>query len=278
MTTGNPLGPVRDAARDLFSKRAVARQHLKRLGTEARELKDDLQAALDALEHDLEHNVEGAVGALTARLREVERSLEGYVARRFGGRADLELPVRAIMSTEVHTCGPRDPLLRVAQIAWEHDCGAVPVVTQDGELVGMITDRDLCMALYLQRSSLWEGTVESAMARVVYTAGADDSVSHALSIMREHRVRRLPVLDERRRLAGIVSLADVARFAESANKGDRAALAAVGATLAAITRPHRAHAAQHDDTKHDPAKHDAPKGGDVAPGDGARATRHDAAH
>jgi Mg/Co/Ni transporter MgtE len=62
--------------------------------------------------------------------------------------------VRDLMTTAVRSCTTGDNLQRAAQIMWESDCGVVPVVDRDGRLVGMITDRDICMAAYTQGKPL----------------------------------------------------------------------------------------------------------------------------
>jgi CBS domain-containing protein len=114
-----------------------------------------------------------------------------------------------IMSDEVFTCRATDVLDTPARLMWEHDCGSVPVVDDEQRVVGVITDRDICMAAYTQGRRLSEMSVSSAMSRQVHACSAGDGLAAVERIMREERVRRVPVVDAGR-LVGIVSLGDLA--------------------------------------------------------------------
>jgi CBS domain-containing protein len=118
--------------------------------------------------------------------------------------------VRDLMCFPVHTCHATDACDSAARLMWEHDCGSVPVVDEDNQVLGVITDRDICMAAYTQGLPLREIPVKSAMSSDVFSCSALDTLETATSIMREHQVRRLPVLDDKHRLAGILSLNDIA--------------------------------------------------------------------
>src|SRR5690606_8688971 len=102
-----------------------------------------------------------------------------------------------IMSKPVQCCGTDDPLSRAAQLMWEHDCGAVTVLGPGDAVVGIITDRDLCMAAYLQGRPLAEIPVRSAMSREVVACAPSDSIESVESLMQRRQVRRVPVIDER---------------------------------------------------------------------------------
>lgn len=117
--------------------------------------------------------------------------------------------VAELMTEAVRTCAPTDSLSVAAQIMWELDCGSVPVVRHDGRVMGMITDRDICMAAHLRGQRLDECIVRGAMAAPAISVRPSDSVDKAETVMREHRVRRLPVIDENDRVVGIVSLNDL---------------------------------------------------------------------
>jgi CBS domain-containing protein len=124
---------------------------------------------------------------------------------------------------------------------WEGDCGCVPVVDQDGRVVGMLTDRDVCMAAYTQGKPLTDVRVESAMAKQVHSCRPDDAVATAERTMRERQVRRLPVIDAKGRLVGLLSLNDIAIEAvrERELRQREVSAAEVGLTLAALCA-HRA--------------------------------------
>jgi CBS domain-containing protein len=148
------------------------------------------------------------------------------------------MKVQEIMSTRLETCRPEDTLERAAQIMWDCDCGVVPVVGDDGKVVGMITDRDICMAAYTQGRPLGLMLVSSACSRSLRSCAPDDPIEEAEAIMAAAQVRRLPVIDGDGRLCGIVSLADFAHRVRPGNgKPDGLSLDRVAATLAAISQP-----------------------------------------
>jgi CBS domain-containing protein len=148
--------------------------------------------------------------------------------------------VGELMAKDVRTCAPDDSLNAAARIMWEADCGCVPVV-RDGRLVGVVTDRDLCMAAYTKGRSLHEVRVREAMSRAVRTCRPTDTVESALETLREAKVRRLPVVDERCEVVGLFSLSDVARAVAALRRlrARREAGEQLAATLAAICEPRR---------------------------------------
>jgi CBS domain-containing protein len=151
------------------------------------------------------------------------------------------MKVEQLMRHGVLCCHPDDTLSAVARIMWEHDCGCVAVRDTDGRVIGMITDRDVCMAAYLQGGPLGALRVSSAMSKQLFSCRPDDSVADAEGVMREHRVRRLPVIDAGGRVVGILSLNDIATEAghETARRAKKdVSFAEVGETLQAICKPH----------------------------------------
>ena len=133
----------------------------------------------------------------------------------------------------------------VAQIMWEKDCGCVPVVEQgDGgtRVVGMITDRDICMAAMTRGQRLDDIPVYVAMAREVLSCPPDATLVEAEEVMRSGQVRRLPVIDSEDRLVGIVTLNDLALLAEHeiGRRSSNLSAQEVTATLAAVGAPRQA--------------------------------------
>lgn len=116
---------------------------------------------------------------------------------------------RELMTNDVEACEPRDTLRRAAEIMWNRDCGCVPVVDDTNRVVGIITDRDICMASYTRGLPIEAIRVGSVMAGEVRTCGPNDTMETISEAMRERRVRRLPVVDANNRLMGIVSLNDM---------------------------------------------------------------------
>jgi CBS-domain-containing membrane protein len=146
--------------------------------------------------------------------------------------------VNNLMTANPRTCQPNDNLDVAARIMWEADCGAVPVVDDNSRVIGLVTDRDICMAAYTQGMPLWAIAVTVAMAKNVITCRASDNVDAAESIMREARVRRLPVVDHEGKLVGMLSLNDLAREAvHDGVRQDAPQPADLAQTLAAICEP-----------------------------------------
>jgi CBS domain-containing protein len=139
-----------------------------------------------------------------------------------------------LMTSPVVTCRATDSLNVPAQLMWECDCGAVPVLDADDKLVGMITDRDICIAGHMQGKPYAEIPVSTAMSRSIVACGPSESVSSVESSMRRHQIRRIPVV-ENDKVIGILSLNDVATRT-TARRGATSELGAdaVAATLAAI--------------------------------------------
>lgn len=151
--------------------------------------------------------------------------------------------VSEIMTKSVKSCSVNDTLQRAAQLMWENDCGCVPVTDVDGSVVGILTDRDVCMAGYTQGKPFAEIPVSIAMARSVHTVSEDDPVESAEALMRDKQVRRVPVLDGGNRLRGILSLNDLARQTQRAHgrRSNGIGADAIAQTLAAIGEPHAEH-------------------------------------
>lgn len=175
--------------------------------------------------------------------------------------------VKECMSGDPRTVRTTDRLDAAARVLWEHDCGFVPVVDAVGGLVGVLTDRDLCMASYTQGRSLGEIAVTAAMARQVRVVRADESVAAALAAMQEMQVHRLPVVDAQSRPVGVISTNDLVRAAvarPAAVDGGQ-----VLRTLAAIGRPRHAVAADESTKVVAPAlaKGEAAKAVTAAAGD-----------
>lgn len=147
------------------------------------------------------------------------------------------MKIKDVMVRDVKTCNRADSLNRAAQLMWEHDCGVVPVVDADERVVGIVTDRDVCMAAYTKGRTLHAIRVDEVMARDVKSCRSDDDVAEAEALMSSNRVRRVPVTDPLGRIAGIVSLNDLARAAVCRQPGTGVSADAIGQTLGSICRP-----------------------------------------
>jgi CBS domain-containing protein len=150
--------------------------------------------------------------------------------------------IEQLMSPEVHHCGPRDTLDRAARLMWDHDCGCLPVCAGDGSksVVGMITDRDICMAALLEGQPLNGLRVVEVMSREICACSPVETPAQVERKMRDRQIRRVPVVDDGGRLVGIVSLADLARAARPGGASTRAtgiSETEITGTLAAICEP-----------------------------------------
>lgn len=150
------------------------------------------------------------------------------------------IKVQQLMTRDVHTCRPEDSLEAAASLLWEHDVGSAPVVSDQGRLVGMITDRDICMHAFFRNHPLSDLRVADAMARRVHSVRADDWVSRAEALMRDAQVRRLPVVDGAEIVVGIITQNDLLREAVGEWRTGRRDITSddVVSTLNAIGRPH----------------------------------------
>jgi len=115
-----------------------------------------------------------------------------------------------IMTKTVRTCRETDTLAQAAQLMWDFDVGAVPVVDDSGQVVGIVTDRDACMAAYTQSQPLHGLPVSIAMTKHVVTCRPEDTDIAVTKLMARNKIRRIPVVDEAQRPIGIVSLNDLA--------------------------------------------------------------------
>jgi CBS domain-containing protein len=143
------------------------------------------------------------------------------------------------MRVRVHTCSPRDTLARAAQLMWEKDVGCLPVVSENDQVVAVITDRDICMASFTQWAHLSDALVSSAMSRTLCACSPDDPISAVEELMRRNQVRRVVVVAENGALVGLISIGDIARYVRSHTVRGSVSLsqAEVADTVAAICEP-----------------------------------------
>lgn len=130
------------------------------------------------------------------------------------------MKIQNLMTPNVESCTPQTNLTAAAMVMWRQDCGIVPVVDSDRHVVGVITDRDICMAVATRHRQPEDVSVEDVMSRRLASVQRDDDAKLALERMRAARVRRLPVVDPEGRLEGVVSLNDIVLHTDpSAKRG-----------------------------------------------------------
>lgn len=125
--------------------------------------------------------------------------------------------VEQLMTPSPATCGPTENLAQAVERMWDANCGIIPVVDDLGHVIGVVTDRDICIAAATRGRAPGEIRVEEMPGRPVVACRPDDDVKTALNAMKEHRVRRLPVTSDEGILHGIISLDDIALAAGSRN-------------------------------------------------------------
>jgi CBS domain-containing protein len=96
-----------------------------------------------------------------------------------------------------------------------YDCGALPVVDRNNRLIGMITDRDIAVRGVAETGDAGRMPVGAVMTDEAFACHAYDSLRECMNAMAEHQVRRIPIVDDYNRVVGIISQADIARYAGS---------------------------------------------------------------
>ena len=127
------------------------------------------------------------------------------------------MKVKEVMTPDAKAIWITESLADAAKEMWENDCGALPIIKDGRKVVGMITDRDICMASAMRDRNPAAISVEEVMNATVYAAEAEEDVEQALQTMREHKIRRLPVLNLQGELQGIVSMNDIVLKAKERN-------------------------------------------------------------
>ena len=128
------------------------------------------------------------------------------------------MKVKEVMTENAKACLPTSSLAEVASAMWENDCGILPVVAHGGQVVGLITDRDVCMAAAMNHRHLENIAVEEVSSGKVISCHPDDDVRNALQTMQENKIRRLPVVASDGTLDGILSMNDIVLKAQEATR------------------------------------------------------------
>ena len=129
------------------------------------------------------------------------------------------MQLREIITTPVHSVTPDSSLFDAAKTMMTRDLGWLPV-TDEGKVVGIITDRDITVRGVAGGLDTKKTKVEDVMSRDVFACSIDSTVEDACNMMEDEQVRRLVVVDEDEKLPGVVSLADVAAQTREAQSGE----------------------------------------------------------
>jgi CBS domain-containing protein len=136
-----------------------------------------------------------------------------YAFKTGGTKGTRTMRIDDVMSRPAVTCPADAALDAAARLMWEFDCGIVLAVGDDGRLAGVVTDRDICLAAYMHRKPLHLIPLARTMVKQVITARAQDNLLSAEHLMRDNRLRRLPVIDNAGHPVGVISVDDIVRWA-----------------------------------------------------------------
>lgn len=143
------------------------------------------------------------------------------------------MKVKKAMTSQVKCCTPFDTITDVARMMRINDVGAIPVLKdrESRQLAGIITDRDICCRVTITGKAPDSVRVQKVMTRKPVTCHPEDSLDNCARLMQKFRVRRLPVIDEKGAVVGIIAQGDIARHMKAST---------VGKTVARISTPSRA--------------------------------------
>ena len=119
------------------------------------------------------------------------------------------MKVREVMTRKAVFCGPESTLEEATFLMRKHDCGFLPVVGDGGNVIGVVTDRDLCIALGTRNRKPSDLRVWDVMPHKLFTCMEGDDVHCALKTLRCAKIRRLPVIDRDGSLSGVLSIDDI---------------------------------------------------------------------
>lgn len=143
------------------------------------------------------------------------------------------MKVYEVMTIDAGFCSSDDNLTKAAEIMRRKDCGIVPVTDAKNKIVGVITDRDICLAAAKIGKKTADIKAHELSLRFVKTCAPDDDVKDVLRRMRKYKIKRLCVAGQEKELLGVISLSDILLKA-----GDKKSVRKlIFSTLSAIAKP-----------------------------------------
>jgi CBS domain-containing protein len=225
---------INPVLRDLSAARDEARLRAHLLSMDTRRRLADIEQEIETFERKLAARGDWVAEHVIATARGLTHAIADLMSLR-GAREPTR--VRDVMSRQPRTCHAADSLSSAAQLMWEGDCGVLPVVDDAGRPIGMLTDRDVCMAAYTRGLPLAEICVSTAMSASLCACKPTDTLRSLMDLMATQQVRRVPVVSEGGQLVGIVSLADIARLTQAPTLLSQEARIWVPGVLAGISEP-----------------------------------------
>ena len=149
------------------------------------------------------------------------------------------MKVKEIMSAYVTSCGSNATLVAAAGIMRGYNCGTLPVIDGGGKVIGMITDRDICLAVSKKDNDVSRIKVSEVISGKVYACAPTDDVKDALKTMQKKKAPGLPVVDGAGALKGILSIDDILLHARKARgkKSPKLSYKDAARTFQAICKP-----------------------------------------
>lgn len=120
------------------------------------------------------------------------------------------MKIRELMHEGIEVMPPDTPVAKLAQRMREKDIGAIPIGTKD-ELQGMVTDRDITVRAVANGKDMGKLTAADVMTKGAVCCRDDEKVRDVLRTMEEKRIRRIPVVDDKQHLIGIISIGDISQ-------------------------------------------------------------------
>jgi CBS domain-containing protein len=164
------------------------------------------------------HNLEGCVGDITHSDLVIRRFLSNFNRSSISGMeaelhilvaTEVAMLVKDLMTSNVSSCRPENNLAELAEVMRKQRCGALPIVDGSGSVTGIITDRDICIALGTRNIRASDVRARDVSHTECISCSSDNDVRDALRTMATKEVSRLPVVDEAGQLVGIVSIDDI---------------------------------------------------------------------
>ncbi len=119
------------------------------------------------------------------------------------------MKVKKVMTTNIGFCFSEENLSKAVEIMRQRDCGAVPVVDGEKKILGMITDRDIAVAVGSRNRTAAKIKIGEIIEKRVFSCQETDDAEDTLKVMRRAKVKRLPVVGEKGLLVGIISITDL---------------------------------------------------------------------
>jgi CBS domain-containing protein len=126
------------------------------------------------------------------------------------------MKVKQVMMRTAASCSPQTNLGAAVETLWNRNCGILPVVDANLKVIGVVTDRDICIALGTRSRLPGELIVGEVMSGKLFACAPEDDIRKALATMAQAKVRRLPVVTAEGKLDGILSMDDVVMHSQAA--------------------------------------------------------------